>query len=87
MKSEQSMLVTGANESGAFEQTKVTPYAVFEEAVVACNEANRESESRHDVRNDAGKECYAYTWIAWSRSTRCVGSSRSGRRAAHVQIL
>jgi len=80
------MLVTGANESGAFEQTEGASYAVFEEAVVACNEANREPESRHDVRNDSGKGYDADTWIDWPRSARGLGSGRSGR-AAHVRIF
>lgn len=86
MKCEQSTLVTGANDSGAFEQTEFTPYSVFEETVAACNEANREPESRHEVRNDSGKGSEADSWIDWPRFARGVGIGRSGR-AAHACIF
>ncbi len=63
MKSEQTKLGISATGSPAFEQKEVTQYAVFDEAVAACDEANRERKARHYVMNDSGKEYYADTWI------------------------
>ena len=63
MKSEQSGLGSRATEPGAFEQKEVTRFAAFDEAVAACDTANREFKARHYLMNDSGKEYYAGAWI------------------------
>jgi hypothetical protein len=63
MKSEQTMLESRAAGSRAYEQKKVGQYARFLDAVVACDQANREQTDRHYVMNDSGQEFYGDTWI------------------------
>jgi len=64
MKSEQIRAVDGAGGlRRAYEQMEVRRYPVLDEAVAACNEANRELEARYYVLDDCGREYYATRWI------------------------
>ena len=49
--------------SRTFEQKEVSQYVIFDEAVAACDKANRVLKARHYVMNDSGKEYYGDTWI------------------------
>jgi len=63
MKSEQTKPGNGAMGSWTFEQKEVAQYAIFDEAVAACDKANRVLKTWHYVMNDLGKEYYGDTWI------------------------
>jgi len=63
MKSEQRKLKGGARELQRYEQKKVAQYADFDDAVTACDEANRERADWHYVMNELGKEFYDGSWI------------------------
>ena len=63
MKSEKTKPDNRVTGPQAYKQKIVANYAVFREAVEACDSANRQSKARHYVMNDSGKEYYGDTWI------------------------
>jgi hypothetical protein len=63
MKSEQTALGITTKGASTYAQKKVAQYPLFDEALAACEKANRESQSRHYLMNESGQEYYALVWI------------------------
>lgn len=63
MKSEQAESESGTAVPQAFQQREVARYDILDDAVEACDKANRALEARHYVMNGSDKEYYADTWI------------------------
>lgn len=63
MKSEQTALGIATKGVSTYEQREVARYPLFVDALAACEKANRESQSRHYLMNESGKEYYALVWI------------------------
>jgi len=63
MKSEQAALGIPTKGANTYEQKEVAQYPLFDDALAACEKANRESQSRHYLMNESGQEYYALVWI------------------------
>ncbi|MBK1721825.1 hypothetical protein [Thiocystis violacea] len=63
MRSEPLAGQDAATRSRAFEQQEVADFSDLEEAMAACDAANRERQARHYVMDPSGRELYQGAWI------------------------